>query len=107
MFRGTPVIQRKLPELQCGTQGYRKLWAFLHAIIAAVILALFHRKSPLYDNCFLHAPDGQPLCTCDRKKAQWYLDKGIGGRHNIFLLVFEMLLFLSFLSPLSHLPNGA
>ncbi|KAE8587440.1 hypothetical protein XENTR_v10021970 [Xenopus tropicalis] len=39
------------------------------------------RKSPLYDNCFLHAPDGQPLCTCDRKKAQWYLDKGIGGRN--------------------------
>ncbi|XP_053143043.1 exonuclease 3'-5' domain-containing protein 2 isoform X2 [Hemicordylus capensis] len=36
------------------------------------------RRSPLYDNCFLHAPDGQPLCTCDRKKAQWYLDKGIG-----------------------------
>ncbi|XP_054017564.1 exonuclease 3'-5' domain-containing protein 2 isoform X2 [Dryobates pubescens] len=36
------------------------------------------RKSPLYDNCFLHAPDGQPLCTCDHKKAQWYLDKGIG-----------------------------
>lgn len=37
------------------------------------------RKSPLYDNCFLHAPDGQPLCTCDKKKAKWYLDKGIGG----------------------------
>ena len=36
------------------------------------------RKSPLYDNCFLQAPDGQPLCTCDRRKAQWYLDKGIG-----------------------------
>ncbi|CAN9502639.1 unnamed protein product [Ophioblennius macclurei] len=36
------------------------------------------RKSPLYDNCFLHAPDGQPLCTCDKKKARWYLDKGIG-----------------------------
>lgn len=36
------------------------------------------RKSPLYDNCFLHAPDDQPLCTCDRKKAKWYLDKGIG-----------------------------
>lgn len=36
------------------------------------------RKSPLYDNCFLHAPDGQPLCTCDRRKAQWYLNKGIG-----------------------------
>lgn len=36
------------------------------------------RKSPLYDNCFLQAPDGQPLCTCDKKKAKWYLDKGIG-----------------------------
>uniref|UniRef100_A0A673FF15 Exonuclease 3'-5' domain-containing protein 2 n=1 Tax=Sinocyclocheilus rhinocerous TaxID=307959 RepID=A0A673FF15_9TELE len=36
------------------------------------------RKSPLYDNCFLHAPDGQPLCTCDKKKANWYLEKGIG-----------------------------
>lgn len=36
------------------------------------------RKSPLYDNCFLHAPDGQPLCTCDKKKAKWYLDKEIG-----------------------------
>ncbi|KAM9432437.1 exonuclease 3'-5' domain-containing protein 2-like [Salvelinus alpinus] len=36
------------------------------------------RKTPLYDNCFLHAPDGQPLCTCDKRKAQWYLDKGLG-----------------------------
>ena len=36
------------------------------------------RKSPLYDNSFLHAPDGQPLCTCDKKKANWYLSKGIG-----------------------------
>lgn len=40
---------------------------------------LCYRKSPLYDNCFLHAPDNQPLCTCDKKKAKWYLDKGIGG----------------------------
>lgn len=42
-------------------------------------LSACSRKSPLYDNCFLHAPDGQPLCTCDKKKAKWYLDKGIGG----------------------------
>lgn len=41
--------------------------------------SLCYRKSPLYDNCFLHAPDDQPLCTCDKKKAKWYLDKGIGG----------------------------
>uniref|UniRef100_A0A3P9AL64 Exonuclease 3'-5' domain-containing protein 2 n=1 Tax=Esox lucius TaxID=8010 RepID=A0A3P9AL64_ESOLU len=51
------------------------------------------RKSPLYDNCFLHAPDGQPLCTCDKKKAKWYLDKGIGVLQNedpfIVRLLFE------------------
>ncbi|XP_056152411.1 exonuclease 3'-5' domain-containing protein 2 isoform X2 [Lampris incognitus] len=51
------------------------------------------RKSPLYDNCFLHAPDGQPLCSCDKKKAKWYLDKGIGELQSedpfIVRLLFE------------------
>ncbi|XP_029983244.1 exonuclease 3'-5' domain-containing protein 2 isoform X1 [Sphaeramia orbicularis] len=51
------------------------------------------RKSPLYDNCFLYAPDGQPLCTCDKKKAKWYLDKGIGVLHSedpfVVRLLFE------------------
>jgi len=35
------------------------------------------RKSPLYHNCMLQAPDGQILCTCDIKKAKWYVSKGI------------------------------
>ena len=36
------------------------------------------RKSPLYENSRLEAPDGQPLCVCDPKKADWYVSKGIG-----------------------------
>lgn len=36
------------------------------------------RAKPLYENCFLQAPDGQLLCTCDRKKAEWYVQKNIG-----------------------------
>jgi hypothetical protein len=36
------------------------------------------RKSPLYTNCQLVAPDGAMLCTLDRKKAEWYLYKDIG-----------------------------
>jgi hypothetical protein len=36
------------------------------------------RKTPLYHNCMLQAPDGQVLCTCDTKKARWYISKGIG-----------------------------
>lgn len=36
------------------------------------------RTKPLYYNCFLQAPDGELLCTCDRKKAMWYVSKNIG-----------------------------
>lgn len=36
------------------------------------------RRTPLYDNCVLQAPDGQPLCTCDYKKARWYVDRELG-----------------------------
>ncbi|OWR40731.1 3-5 exonuclease [Danaus plexippus plexippus] len=32
------------------------------------------RSRPLYHNCFMEAPDGEVLCTCDTKKAKWYLD---------------------------------
>lgn len=33
---------------------------------------------PLYDNAYLQAPDGEMLCTCDRKKAQWYVKMNLG-----------------------------
>ncbi|XP_012283463.1 exonuclease 3'-5' domain-containing protein 2 [Orussus abietinus] len=36
------------------------------------------RNKPLYHNCYLEAPDGEVLCTCDRKKAEWYIAKGLG-----------------------------
>lgn len=35
------------------------------------------RKSPLYENAFMLAPDGDVLCTCDTKKAEWYVSKGL------------------------------
>jgi hypothetical protein len=38
------------------------------------------RKKPLYHSCQLRAPDGQLLCTCDKKKAEWYIEKGIGEK---------------------------
>lgn len=37
------------------------------------------RKSPLYTNCQLVAPDGARLCILDRKKAEWYIHKEIGN----------------------------
>lgn len=36
------------------------------------------RKTPLYMNCMLAAPDGSRLCTLDHKKADWYIERGIG-----------------------------
>lgn len=36
------------------------------------------RNKPLYHNCYLQAPDGETLCTCDRKKAEWYVSKKLG-----------------------------
>jgi len=36
------------------------------------------RIKPLYHNCYLQAPDGDILCTCDRKKAEWYITKKLG-----------------------------
>lgn len=31
-----------------------------------------------YDNCLLEAPDGELLCTIDRRKAYWYLHQNLG-----------------------------
>ncbi|GIL71233.1 hypothetical protein Vretimale_2894 [Volvox reticuliferus] len=35
------------------------------------------RKSVLYENCRLLAPDGAVLCTCGAKKVAWYLQRGL------------------------------
>ncbi|KAI8430347.1 hypothetical protein MSG28_000646 [Choristoneura fumiferana] len=37
------------------------------------------RSKPLYNNGILQAPDGELLCTCDSKKARWYVEKGLAS----------------------------
>jgi len=34
-------------------------------------------KKAVYDNCKMLAPDGFCLSNCDRKKANWYIKKGL------------------------------
>ncbi|EDX13367.1 GD20659 [Drosophila simulans] len=36
------------------------------------------RTKDFYDNCLLQAPDGELLCTIDRRKASWYLNQNLG-----------------------------
>lgn len=31
------------------------------------------------------APDGTLLCTCDKKKIQWYLERDIAGKFSKFI----------------------
>ena len=37
------------------------------------------QKQPIYGNCILLAPDGQMLCRCDTKKANWYLKRDLAS----------------------------
>lgn len=36
-----------------------------------------HLTKPLYGNCLIIAPDGQPLCRTNQKKLDWYLDRNL------------------------------
>ncbi|KAJ7553277.1 hypothetical protein O6H91_06G090800 [Diphasiastrum complanatum] len=42
----------------------------------------FACKSPVYDNCRIFAGDGCLLCYCDRKKIEWYLQRGLAESLN-------------------------
>lgn len=35
------------------------------------------RKKPLYENCKLYAPDGTLLCTCNKRKINWYINNNL------------------------------
>lgn len=34
-------------------------------------------RRQMYDNCRMEAPDGELLCTCDKTKAEWYVQKNL------------------------------
>ncbi|KAL9243753.1 hypothetical protein vseg_017604 [Gypsophila vaccaria] len=37
----------------------------------------FSCKAPVYHNCRIYANDGRLLCYCDRRKLEWYLNRGL------------------------------
>lgn len=44
----------------------------------AQVRGISTRSKCLYDNCLLQAPDGELLCTIERRKAKWYIDQELG-----------------------------
>ena len=53
---------------QNGSSGRKKTAAYMT------------RQSPLYHNCQLLAPDGSLLSTVDKKKVEWYLQRGLASK---------------------------
>ncbi|KAL9301414.1 Protein RRP6-like 3 [Arabidopsis thaliana] len=37
----------------------------------------FSCKAPVYHNCRIYANDGRLLCYCDKRKLEWYLNRGL------------------------------
>ncbi|EAT35135.1 AAEL012690-PA [Aedes aegypti] len=56
-------------------RGKKKLLSVSKRATIETKRAMATRAKPLYDNCLMQAPDGELLCTCDRKKAEWYVIK--------------------------------
>ncbi|XP_024520048.1 protein RRP6-like 3 [Selaginella moellendorffii] len=42
----------------------------------------FSCKGLVYENCRIYAGDGRLLCYCDRRKLEWYLQRGLAERLN-------------------------
>lgn len=38
------------------------------------------KSTPIYSNCLLLAPDGQPMCRCGDNRAYWYMDRGLATK---------------------------
>ncbi|XP_065094912.1 exonuclease 3'-5' domain-containing protein 2 [Ochlerotatus camptorhynchus] len=56
-------------------KGRKKLLGVSSKTSIEIKRSMATRAKPLYDNCLMQAPDGELLCTCDRKKAEWYVIK--------------------------------
>lgn len=41
------------------------------------IIKAYSCKKAIYDNCKMLAPDGAALSNCDRKKAEWYVERNL------------------------------
>ena len=81
------ILQQLKSELEVKIRGKLYVWCFLKAAIgdraklnSKDCRAYVLRQRPLYYNCYLIAPDGESLCTCDIKKAEWYIEKGLAGK---------------------------
>ncbi|VVB07415.1 unnamed protein product [Arabis nemorensis] len=55
----------------------KKLKQFTRKASREIFVKKFSCKAPVYHNCRIYANDGRLLCYCDRRKLEWYLNRGL------------------------------
>jgi len=66
----------KTPKIRDGSSNHNNAASEAEKLIQK-ITRLPARKSDLYENILMQAPDGEVLCGISKKKAEWYLEKNI------------------------------
>ncbi|CAN8247695.1 unnamed protein product [Cochlearia groenlandica] len=70
---GTKMTKCSAPK----QKGRRNLKQFTRKASRELFVKKFSCKAPVYHNCRIYANDGRLLCYCDKRKLEWYLNRGL------------------------------
>ncbi|GBG63778.1 hypothetical protein CBR_g39322 [Chara braunii] len=71
-------VQEKLAGLGCERKMGSRRWKKRdQARARELFVQKFACKAPVYHNCRIYAGDGRLLCFCDKKKLDWYVQRGL------------------------------
>lgn len=57
--------------------GHKNIKKFTRKASRELFVKKFSCKAPVYHNCRIYANDGRLLCYCDRRKLEWYMNRGL------------------------------
>ncbi|XP_023639722.1 protein RRP6-like 3 isoform X3 [Capsella rubella] len=69
----TKLSSRSAPK----KNGHKNFKQFTRLASRELFVKKFSCKAPVYHNCRIYANDGRLLCYCDKRKLEWYLNRGL------------------------------
>uniref|UniRef100_A0A1J3HRD2 Exosome complex exonuclease rrp6 n=1 Tax=Noccaea caerulescens TaxID=107243 RepID=A0A1J3HRD2_NOCCA len=69
----TKLSTRSAPK----QNGHKNIKQFTRKASRELFVKKFSCKAPVYHNCRIYANDGRLLCYCDRRKLEWYMNRGL------------------------------
>ncbi|KAL1216978.1 Protein RRP6-like 3 [Cardamine amara subsp. amara] len=69
----TKLTSRSAPK----QNRHKNLKQFTRKTSRELFVKKFSCKAPVYHNCRIYANDGRLLCYCDRRKLEWYVNRGL------------------------------